>query len=157
MRRVSGPEIAVLGPSDADEVAGALARLLPQVSSRAAPLTASRVRLVLGSAATSVLVARLDGQIVGMALLATLTTLAGDTGYVEEVAVDEAARGQHVAAALMGGLIELARQKGLWCLELTTRPSRVAANGLYQSLGFSLRETNCYRLDLSPPVARPDA
>jgi ribosomal protein S18 acetylase RimI-like enzyme len=145
---MSTPQVAVLGPDEAGEAAAALARLLPQVSSRAAPLTAARVARVLATPATSVLVARLDGKIVGMALLATLTTLAGDTGYVEEVAVDEAARGQHVATALMGGLIDLARQKELWCLELTTRPSRVAANQLYQSLGFSLRETNCYRLDL---------
>jgi ribosomal protein S18 acetylase RimI-like enzyme len=145
---MSTPEIAVLSPDEADEAAAALARLLAQVSSRAAPLTAARVASVLATPATSVLVARLDGQIVGMALLATLTTLAGDTGYVEEVAVDEAARGQHVGTALMDGLIGLARQKGLWRLELTTRPARVAANQLYQSLGFGLRETNCYRLDL---------
>jgi ribosomal protein S18 acetylase RimI-like enzyme len=145
---MSTPQIAVLSPDEADEAAAALARLLPQVSSRAAALTPARVASVLATPATAVLVARLDGEIVGMALLATLTTLAGDTGYVEEVAVDEAARGQHVATALMGGLIDLARQKGLWCLELTTRPSRVAANQLYQSLGFALRETNCYRLDL---------
>jgi ribosomal protein S18 acetylase RimI-like enzyme len=145
---MSTPQISVLSPEQAEDVTAALARLLPQVSSRAAPLTAARVASVLATPATSVLVARLDGQIVGMALLATLTTLAGDTGYVEEVVVDEAARGHHVAAALMGGLIDLARQKHLWCLELTTRPARVAANGLYQSLGFSRRETNCYRLDL---------
>jgi ribosomal protein S18 acetylase RimI-like enzyme len=93
-------------------------------------------------------VARLDGQIVGMALLLTLTMMAGDTGYVEEVVVDEAARGRHVSTALMRALVDLARQKGMWCLELTTRPSRLAANGLYQSLGFTIRETNCYRLDL---------
>jgi ribosomal protein S18 acetylase RimI-like enzyme len=145
---MSTPEITVLRPEQAGDAAAALARLLEQVSSRAAPLTAARVASVLAAPATSVLVARLHGEIVGLALLATLTTLAGDTGYVEEVAVDEAARGQHVATALMGGLIDLARQKGLWCLELTTRPSRVAANRLYQSLGFSLRDTNCYRLDL---------
>jgi ribosomal protein S18 acetylase RimI-like enzyme len=67
---------------------------------------------------------------------------------VEEVVVDEAVRGRHVSAVLMQGLIDLARQKGMWCLELTTRPSRLAANALYQSLGFTIRETNCYRLDL---------
>ena len=145
---MSTPQIAVLGPEQAEDAAAALARLLPQVSSRAAPLTRERVAHVLAAPATSVLVARLDGQIVGMALLLTLTMLAGDTGYVEEVVVDEAARGRHVSTALMQGLIDLARQKGMWCLELTTRPSRHAAGGLYQSLGFTIRDTNCYRLDL---------
>jgi ribosomal protein S18 acetylase RimI-like enzyme len=87
-------------------------------------------------------------------LLLTLTTLAGDTGYVEEVVVDEAARGRHVSTALMRALIDLAIRKGLWSVELTTRPSRQAANQLYQSLGFARRETNCYRLDLRDPLAR---
>jgi ribosomal protein S18 acetylase RimI-like enzyme len=84
-----------------------------------------------------------------MALLLTLTTLAGDAGYVEEVVVDESARGEHVSSALMHALIERAAARGLRSLELTTRPARTAANGLYQSLGFTRRETNCYRLDLA--------
>jgi ribosomal protein S18 acetylase RimI-like enzyme len=145
--RMSAPEITVLG-EDATEDAEALGRLLAQVSSRAAPLTAERVRDVLRTQSTSILVARLDGQIVGMALLLTLTMLAGDIGYVEEVVVDQAVRGQHISTALMSGLLELAARKGLRRVELTSRPSRDIANGLYQSMGFRLRKTNCYRRDL---------
>jgi ribosomal protein S18 acetylase RimI-like enzyme len=83
-------------------------------------------------------VIRLDGKIVGMAALLTLTTLARDTGYVEEVVVDQAARGQHISTALMGALLELAVNKGLQFVDLTSRPARNVANGLYQSLGFRL-------------------
>jgi ribosomal protein S18 acetylase RimI-like enzyme len=152
--QVSALHVAVLTEDEASAAAASLARLLPQVSSRAAPLTADRVRQVLQTPSTTVFVARLDGRIVGMALLLTLTTLAGDTGYVEEVVVDEAARGQHVSTALMRALIAEAERTGLRSVELTTRPSREAANGLYQSLGFARRDTNCYRLDLAAGAGR---
>jgi ribosomal protein S18 acetylase RimI-like enzyme len=145
---MSAVQVAALTEDDVAAVAADLALLLPQVSSRAAPLTADRVRQVLQTPSTTVFVARLNGRIVGMALLLTLTTLAGDTGYVEEVVVDEAARGQHVSTMLMRALIAEAERAGLRCLELTTRPSRQAANSLYQALGFARRDTNCYRLDL---------
>jgi hypothetical protein len=56
--------------------------------------------------------------------------------------------GRHVSTALMQGLLELAAQKGLRFVDLTSRPSRAIANDLYQSLGFKLRETNCYRDNL---------
>ena len=52
----------------------------------------------------------------------------------------------------MTELLALARRKGLRFVDLTSRPSRVSANGLYRSLGFRLRETNCYRHDLGPDV-----
>lgn len=150
---MSAPEITELR-DNAAEAAEALGRLLAQVSSRAAPLTAERVRDVMRAPSTSILVARLDGEIVGMALLLTLTTLASDIGYVEEVVVDQAVRGQHVGTALMSGLLELAVRNGLRSVELTSRPSRDAANGLYRSLGFKLRETNCYRHDLHTTPGR---
>jgi ribosomal protein S18 acetylase RimI-like enzyme len=144
---MSDVEIAVLTDDGADETE-ALGRLLTQVSSSAPRLTPERIRHVLRTPSTSILVARLDGEIAGMALLLTLTTLSGDIGYVEEVVVDEAARGHHIGTALMRDLLELAEQKGLRFVDLTSRRSREAANGLYQSVGFELRETNCYRYRL---------
>jgi ribosomal protein S18 acetylase RimI-like enzyme len=50
----------------------------------------------------------------------------------------------------MRALLDLAARKGLRFVDLTSRPSRDAANHLYRSLGFRLRETNCYRYDLTP-------
>jgi ribosomal protein S18 acetylase RimI-like enzyme len=47
-----------------------------------------------------------------------------------------------------GGDHREAADKGLRFVDLTSRPSRDIANNLYQSLGFRLRETNCYRHDL---------
>lgn len=144
---MSSVEISVLRTGD-DGEAEALGRLLAQVSSSPVALTRERVREVLRTPSTSVLVARLDGRIVGMALLLTLSTLSGETGYVEEVVVDEAARGKHISTALMRELLKLAADKGHRFVDLTSRPSRTAANGLYRSLGFEVRQTNCYRYRL---------
>ena len=138
-----------------EETAAALAALLPQVSSRASPLSRDRVATVLSSPATSIVVACLDDRIVGMTLLCVCETLASRFGRTEEVAVDEAARGHHVGVELMVTVLETAETLGLDFVELTSRASRVAANGLYLSLGFVARETNVYRHRLDAlPVRR---
>jgi ribosomal protein S18 acetylase RimI-like enzyme len=134
--------------SEDDDAVTALLRLLPQVSSRAGQVRAERVRQVLAEPGTTVVVARIDDRVVGSATLVRLVTLVGQFGYVEEVVVDESARGAGIGRALMDGLIRLARSGGLDFLELTSRPAREAANGLYQAMGFTPRETNVYRLDL---------
>jgi ribosomal protein S18 acetylase RimI-like enzyme len=134
---------------DAETVA-ALTRLLPQVSSTAGPLKAERIEKVLAPPSTHIVVASLDGEVVGMALLCVCTTLKGQFGLVEEVAVDDCARGNHVGVHLMVTLLEHADTLGLDFVELTSRPSREAANGLYVSLGFELRETNVYRHRVQP-------
>jgi ribosomal protein S18 acetylase RimI-like enzyme len=146
---MSQVEVTLLAEADIETVR-VLGQLLGQVSTSAAPLTAERVRDVLRTPSTSILIARLDGKIVGMALLVTMRTLARDTGYVEEVVVDQEARGNHVGTALIKGLLDLAADKRLQFVDLTSRPSRDIANTMYQHLGFKLRPTNCYRHDLSP-------
>ena len=131
----------------------ALNVLLPQVSSRARPVTAERLGTLLGNPSTEILVARAGGRIVGMALLLTLTTLTGRSGYVEEVAVDERARGRRIGRLLMERLLARAAELELDFVDLTSRSSRVAANTLYRSVGFELRDTNPYRFRLQPSVA----
>ena len=81
-----------------------------------------------------------------MALPLTLTTLSRTTGYVEEVVVDQAARGQHVSTALMTALFHMAGAKGTEFVDLSSRPSRQAASGLYLSRGFRLRESSRHDL-----------
>ena len=83
-----------------------------------------------------------------MAVLIVGATLAGTFGLVEEVAVDEDLRGRHLGVHLIVRLLVLAQELGLDFVELTSRPSREAANGLYQSLCFRQRETNVYRFEL---------
>lgn len=149
---MSHVDIEVLGERenhDGTAELAALASLLTQVSRTAPPLTPERLRAVLRTPATTVLVARIDGQVIGMALLLTLSTLGGDFGYVEEVVVDSGYRGRGISTALIRELLRLAIRKRLRHVDLTTRPAREAANSLYRSMGFVPRETNCYRHDLA--------
>ena len=43
-------------------------------------------------------------------------------------------------------MVEHARELGCRTVDLTSRPSREAANRLYQRAGFVPRDTNVYRL-----------
>lgn len=98
---------------------------------------------------TYILTARDGTSIIGMATLIALATPSGLYGMVEDVVVDERARGRGIGRALIERIIAEARRQRMTMLELTSSPSRIAANHLYQSLGFQKRETNPYRLMLS--------
>jgi ribosomal protein S18 acetylase RimI-like enzyme len=136
-----------------DEVVDAFARLLPQLSRSAGPLDPATLRRVVTSTANTVLVARVGGDTVGGDIVGTLTLvtvplLTGVRAHIEDVVVDEAVRGHGVGAALTSAAIELARGGGARSVELTSRPSRSAANRLYRRLGFQHRDTNVYRYPL---------
>lgn len=128
-----------------DDLAEALTRLLPQVSKRGGNLTRARIQHVLDWPGSTIYVARLDGRIVGAATLTVLVTLVGQMGYLEEVVVDEDARGHGIGKTLIRAVLDDAKARGLDCVELTSRPAREAANRLYQAVGFTIRETNVYR------------
>jgi ribosomal protein S18 acetylase RimI-like enzyme len=68
--------------------------------------------------------------------------------WIEDVVVDETLRGRGTGAALTQAGIALARERGAGAVNLTSRPSREAANRLYQRLGFQQRQTNVYILRL---------
>jgi ribosomal protein S18 acetylase RimI-like enzyme len=90
-----------------------------------------------------------DGAIVGMLTLVTFRLPTGVRAWIEDVVVDTGARGRGVGEALTQAAIELAADRGAQTVDLTSRPSREAANRLYRRMGFEQRETNVYRF--SPP------
>jgi ribosomal protein S18 acetylase RimI-like enzyme len=100
------------------------------------------------SSATLVLVARVDGRIAGSLTLAMFRIPTGLRAWIEDVVVDGDARGNGVGEALNWFAIEEARKRGAVTVDLTSRPSREAANRLYQRLGFVARDTNVYRFTL---------
>lgn len=129
-----------------DELLEALERLLPQLSSSAAPPGREQVAAVVADERTALLVARADdGRIVGALTLATYRTVGAHVGWIEDVVVDEAARGAGVGAALTEEAQRLAADWRVDHLNLTSRASREAANRLYRRAGFEQRETNVYR------------
>lgn len=127
----------------------ALERLVPQLSRSNPPPAPEQVAAMLASPAISQFVARAeDGTIVGVSTLAVFGIPTGLRAWIEDVITDEAARGQGVGEALTRAMLERARELGCVTVDLTSRPSREAANRLYQRVGFQLRETNIYRYDL---------
>jgi ribosomal protein S18 acetylase RimI-like enzyme len=129
-----------------DEVITALARLLPQLSS-AKPPNASELATIIAGGST-IFIARADGAIVGSLTLVMYRIATGLKAWIEDVVVDEAARGHGVGEALNFAALKEARRRGAKAVSLTSRPSREAANRLYQRIGFSARDTNVYRYDL---------
>lgn len=131
-----------------DEAVEAFGRLLPQLSSSAAPPDAATLAGIVGSPAVTVLMARSDGRIVGSLTLAMFPIPTGLRAWIEDVVVDEAARGQGIGASLTEEAIRRAREAGARSVDLTTRPSREAAGRLYERAGFHQRETRLYRYSL---------
>jgi ribosomal protein S18 acetylase RimI-like enzyme len=135
-----------------DELVDAGRRLLPQLSSSAALLSADDLTRITSHQATTLFVARAEGIIVGMLTLVTFPLPSGLRARIEDVVVDQAARGHGVGTALTMAALEVAQQQGARSIDLTSRASRVAANSLYQQLGFQLRDSNVYRYRPRPPA-----
>lgn len=131
------------------EVVAAFQRLTPQLSSSSPPPTAEQLAEIVASPATVLFLARSGGEIVGSLTLAMFRIPTGLRAWIEDVVVDESARGQGVGEALNRAALERARASGARTVDLTSRPSREAANRLYQRIGFVQRETNVYRFELT--------
>ena len=131
-----------------DEIVAAFARLIPQLSSSSPAPARDELRAIVDDPFSVLYLARIDGRIVGSLTLALYQIPTGLKAWIEDVVVDEAARGQGVGEALSTAAVEEARRRGAKDLSLTSRPSRESANRLYQRLGFRPYETNLYRYEL---------
>ena len=90
-----------------------------------------------------------EGVVVGCATLCVFHSPMGRKASVEDVVVSSICRGRHWGRTLMERMLEEAQKLAPIEVQLTSKPKRVAANALYQSLGFQRKETNCYRLVLN--------
>ncbi len=132
-----------------DELVAAFARLVPQLSTSALAPTRAQLEEIVSSPASTILLARDDDdQIIGSLTLVVFRAPTGVRAWIEDVVVDEAARGHGAGEALVAEAIRLASESGARTLDLTSRPSREAANALYEKVGFRARESNVYRYDL---------
>ena len=130
------------------ELLDAFHSLIPQLSTSSTPITMAELQEIVGDSATVVLVARDGGVIVGLLTLAMFRIPTGMRAWIEDVVVDGRARGKGVGEALNRAALATARQRGAKTVDLTSRPSREAANRLYQRIGFVRRDTNVYRYEL---------
>ena len=130
------------------ELLDAFHSLIPQLSTSSSPITMAELQEIVGDSATVVLVARDGGVIVGLLTLAMFRIPTGMRAWIEDVVVDGRARGKGVGEALNRAALATARQRGAKTVDLASRPSREAANRLYQRIGFVRRDTNVYRYEL---------
>jgi ribosomal protein S18 acetylase RimI-like enzyme len=121
--------------------------LLPELSTSAKPVTEFELKNIVTSPCTTLLVAKdEDGAVVGSLTLVVFRIPTGQRAWIEDVVVSSKCRGLGIGETLCNAAIEKAVALGAVSVDLTSRPSRTAANRLYQKLGFSQRETNVYRL-----------
>jgi ribosomal protein S18 acetylase RimI-like enzyme len=95
-----------------------------------------------------VYVIREEGRIVATGTLCIKHTLEFAIADIEAVVVGSRYRGRGYGKELMGSMIEAAKSIRVHHIQLTSNPARVAANRLYQDLGFERYETNCYKMML---------
>ena len=133
------------------ELVAAFERLIPQLSSSNPAPTETELAAICESEASVLLLAvdrDADDRILGSLTLAWFRIPTGVRAWIEDVVVDEAARGHGVGDLLNRAALDRARELGAKTVDLTSRPSREAANRLYQRIGFVARDTNVYRFNL---------
>ena len=134
------------------KVCDAFARLVPQLSSSASIPTYAEVEDLINFKAGIVLAATdtddPNAEILGMMTLVVFRIPTGIRAWIEDVVVDGNARGKGIGEKLVRAAVERAKQEGAKTVDLTSRPSREAANRLYRRCGFETRETNIYRIKL---------
>jgi ribosomal protein S18 acetylase RimI-like enzyme len=124
----------------------AVLRLLPQLAPDAELPDEQYFKSLLKSRNVHFFIAELDNkQIVGMLTIGTYDTPTGTKAWIEDVVVDESHRGKGFGEELTLFAINYSKTLGTRAVNLTSRPSRVAANKLYQKMGFTQYETNVYK------------
>jgi ribosomal protein S18 acetylase RimI-like enzyme len=128
------------------EVVESFKYLVPQLSTSSA--IPGEQELAEIAANDALFIARdpeLGGRIVGSLTLVTFRIPTGVRAWIEDVVVEESQRGKGIGEALTRAALDRAVELGSRTVDLTSRPSRGAANRLYQRVGFKLRESNLYR------------
>ena len=146
---LQSPDVLVVEPVEeaTPEIVDAISRLLPLLTKSAPPPGENEVAEIVNSPVTKLFIARDDGsgEILGTLTLVVFRIPSGVRAWIEDVIVAEDARGQGCGEALNRAALDAARAAGARTVELTSRPSREAANRLYRRIGFVERETNVYR------------
>lgn len=124
-----------------------LEELLNQLTPQPSTLSEQTLRAVLDDSASRLYLLEEENRVVGMLTLGIYHSPTGSKGWIEDVVVDDACRGRGYGRMLVAHAIEEARKAGVAQLMLTSNPLRIAANKLYQQMGFEKKETNCYKMD----------
>lgn len=126
----------------------AIAELLAQLTPHPLPMSEAQLRRVVEDTASHLYLLLTEERVVGMLTLGLYHSPTGAKGWIEDVVVHSSERGLGYGKMLVQHAIDEARKAGVAQLMLTSNPLRIAANRLYQTMGFQRKETNCYRMVL---------
>ena len=124
----------------------AMQRFLDQLTTNPMKLTETMFRQLIESANSHLFFLMKGEEIAGMLTVGIYFSPTGGKAWIEDVVVDQAFRGQGLSKLLVAHAIEFTRSQGIPSLMLTSNPKRIAANKLYQTMGFERKETNVYRM-----------
>ena len=124
----------------------AMQRFLNQLTTHPMTLTETMFRQLIDSENSHLFFLMKEGQIAGMLTVGIYYSPTGGKAWIEDVVVDETFRGQGLSKQLVAHAIEFTQSKRIPSLMLTSNPNRIAANKLYQAMGFGRKETNVYRM-----------
>jgi ribosomal protein S18 acetylase RimI-like enzyme len=134
-----------------DELVAAFANLIPQLSSSNPPPDRNALAAIVDDPDVFLFLARDrddGGRIFGALTLVTFRIPTGLRAFIEDVVVDENTRRSRAGWTMTQAALDKARSLGVTTVDLTSRPSREAANAMYQKMGFELRNSNLYRFAL---------
>ena len=137
------------------EYVAAVNRLLKQLCSSPCEMSTERLQRIVEEPNSRLLLLAVDGEVMGMCTLGFYTSPTGRKAWMEDLVVDETCRGMHLGERLFNFAADFAEHEGYDTLMLTSRPARVAANRMYQKLGFGRKETNVYLKSKKAPPNPP--
>lgn len=124
----------------------AINRLIAQLSTSSHTFTEAELNSLIASPQSHLYALEYDEKIIGMVTLCIYQCPTGRKAWIEDVVVDQNHRGKGYGKLMVRKAMEECQNRGNVTLMLTSRPSRIVANQLYQSLGFEKRETNVYKM-----------
>jgi len=126
----------------------AVCHLLGQLTTREVEFTMADYQQLITAPCSRLFLLLCDDKVAGMLTVGMYLSPTGSKAWIEDVVVDEAYRGLGLGRVLMVHAMDNCKVEGIGTVYLTSNPRRVAANALYQSMGFGRKETNMYRLEL---------
>lgn len=126
----------------------AVQKLLEQLTNRPVKLTRTTLRKIISQENTHLFFLLADQEIAGMLTVGIYHSPTGGKAWIEDVVVDEKYRGQGLSKQLVTHAVRFVKEQGIPLIMLTSNPTRIAANKLYQKLGFEQKQTNVYRMNL---------
>ena len=127
----------------------AVLRLMEQLTARSITFTPNDYAQLVQSPSSKLFLLLYKGDVMGMLTIGTYASPTGTKAWIEDVVVDEKLRGKGFGRKLVEHAIDYCKEQGINTVYLTSNPKRLAANVLYQAVGFERKETNMYKLQLT--------